>query len=90
MTPLTVIDLDKIRVSDLSHFYRFKQGFHFCLFGVATELHVANFWAPYLVRHEQIEDDGTAHTGLWNLYLDEPDPVWAAHVSRFDYVVVSA
>ncbi|XP_062233098.1 protein trichome birefringence-like 19 [Phragmites australis] len=51
---------------------------------------VANFWAPYLVRHEQIDDDGPAHTGLWNLYLDEPDAVWLAHVAEFDYVVVSA
>ncbi|CAO2176479.1 unnamed protein product [Urochloa humidicola] len=51
---------------------------------------VANFWAPYLVRHEQIDDDGPAHTGLWSLYLDEPDQVWAAHVAGFDYAVVSA
>nr|CAB3499735.1 unnamed protein product [Digitaria exilis] len=51
---------------------------------------VSNFWAPYLVRHEQIDEDGPAHTGLWNLYLDEPDDVWAAHVAGFDYVVVSA
>uniref|UniRef100_K4AMV3 Uncharacterized protein n=1 Tax=Setaria italica TaxID=4555 RepID=K4AMV3_SETIT len=51
---------------------------------------VANFWAPYLVRHEQIDEDGPAHTGLWNLFLDEPDAVWAAHVAEFDYAVVSA
>ncbi|KAL6605788.1 hypothetical protein ACP70R_028126 [Stipagrostis hirtigluma subsp. patula] len=51
---------------------------------------VANFWAPYLVRHEQIDEDGPVHTGLWNLYLDEPDPVWVAHAAGFDYVVVSA
>ncbi|ONM06325.1 TRICHOME BIREFRINGENCE-LIKE 20 [Zea mays] len=51
---------------------------------------VAHFWAPYLVRHEQIDEDGPAHTGVWNLYLDEPDGVWAAHVAEFDYAVVSA
>ncbi|TVU11674.1 hypothetical protein EJB05_45274, partial [Eragrostis curvula] len=34
---------------------------------------VANFWAPFLVRPEMIEEDGPTHTGLWNLYLDEPD-----------------
>ncbi|CAN6283490.1 unnamed protein product [Urochloa humidicola] len=51
---------------------------------------VSNFWAPYLVRHEQIDEDGPAHTGLWNLHLDEPDGVWAAHVAGFDYAVVSA
>uniref|UniRef100_M8CXB7 Uncharacterized protein n=1 Tax=Aegilops tauschii TaxID=37682 RepID=M8CXB7_AEGTA len=51
---------------------------------------VASFWVPYLVRHEMIEDDGPTHTGLWNLYLDEPEEVWAAHVAELDYVVVSA
>jgi hypothetical protein len=51
---------------------------------------LSHFWAPYLVRHEQIDEDGPAHTGLWNLYLDEPDDVWAAHVAELDYVVVSA
>jgi hypothetical protein len=51
---------------------------------------VTNFWAPYLVQHEQIDEDRPAHTGLWNLYLDEPDDVWAAHVAEFDYAVVSA
>ncbi|KAL6631273.1 hypothetical protein ACP70R_028123 [Stipagrostis hirtigluma subsp. patula] len=51
---------------------------------------VANFWAPHLVWHEQIDEDGPVHTGLWNLYLDEPDPVWAAHAAGFDYIVVSA
>lgn len=51
---------------------------------------VASFWAPYLVRHEQIDEDGPAHTGLWNLYLDEAEEVWAARVAELDYVVVSA
>ncbi|TVU11672.1 hypothetical protein EJB05_45272, partial [Eragrostis curvula] len=48
------------------------------------------FWAPFLVRYEQTDEDGPWHTGLWNLYLDEPDAVWAAHVAALDYVVVSA
>uniref|UniRef100_N1QV08 Uncharacterized protein n=1 Tax=Aegilops tauschii TaxID=37682 RepID=N1QV08_AEGTA len=51
---------------------------------------VASFWAPYLVRHEQIDDDGPAHTGLWNLHLDEAEDVWAARIPELDYVVVSA
>src|SRR6185312_6771685 len=51
---------------------------------------VTNFWAPYLVRHEQVGEDGPAHTGLWNLYPDEPDDVWAAHLAELDIVVVSA
>uniref|UniRef100_J3MD67 Uncharacterized protein n=1 Tax=Oryza brachyantha TaxID=4533 RepID=J3MD67_ORYBR len=51
---------------------------------------VVSFWAPFLVRNELVDPDGPAHTGLWNLYLDEPDAVWAAHVGELDYAVVSA
>uniref|UniRef100_A0A0D9WP61 Trichome birefringence-like N-terminal domain-containing protein n=1 Tax=Leersia perrieri TaxID=77586 RepID=A0A0D9WP61_9ORYZ len=51
---------------------------------------VVSFWAPFLVRHKLVDPDGPAHTGLWNLYLDEPDPVWAPHVAGLDYAVVSA
>ncbi|KAG8075991.1 hypothetical protein GUJ93_ZPchr0006g42481 [Zizania palustris] len=59
-------------------------------YGGGYNFTVVNFWAPYLVRHELVDPDGPVHTGLWNLYLDEPDEVWAAHVGEFDYAVVSA
>ncbi|KAK1310958.1 hypothetical protein QJS10_CPA08g01699 [Acorus calamus] len=29
-------------------------------------------------------------TGLFNLHLDEPDPVWTTQIASFDYVVLSA
>ncbi|XP_047095401.1 protein trichome birefringence-like 19 [Lolium rigidum] len=53
---------------------------------------VADFWSPFLVRAAETDPDGPARNGagLWSLHLDEPDPGWAAHVSKFDVVVVSA
>uniref|UniRef100_A0A0E0E0F6 Trichome birefringence-like N-terminal domain-containing protein n=1 Tax=Oryza meridionalis TaxID=40149 RepID=A0A0E0E0F6_9ORYZ len=59
-------------------------------YGGGYNFTVLNFWAPFLVRSELVDADGPAHTGLWNLYLDEPDAVWAPHVPAFDYAVVSA
>jgi hypothetical protein len=53
---------------------------------------VADFWSPFLVRAAETDPDGPARNGagLWSLHLDEPDPGWAAHVDKFDVVVVSA
>lgn len=59
-------------------------------YGGGYNFTVLSFWAPFLVRNELVDADGPAHTGLWNLYLDEPDAVWAPHVPAFDYAVVSA
>ncbi|BAF28532.2 Os11g0586800 [Oryza sativa Japonica Group] len=59
-------------------------------YGGGYNFTVLSFWAPFLVRNELIDTDRPAHTGLWNLYLDEPDAVWASHVPAFDYAVVSA
>uniref|UniRef100_A0ACD6AKF9 Uncharacterized protein n=1 Tax=Avena sativa TaxID=4498 RepID=A0ACD6AKF9_AVESA len=50
---------------------------------------VADFWSPFLVRAVDT-DPGWRGAGLWRLHLDEPDPGWAAHVGKFDVVVVSA
>ena len=46
----------------------------------------------FLVRAAETDRDGPLQNGagLWSLYLDEPDPEWAAHVTKFDVVVVSA
>uniref|UniRef100_A0ACD5VCK3 Uncharacterized protein n=1 Tax=Avena sativa TaxID=4498 RepID=A0ACD5VCK3_AVESA len=55
---------------------------------------VADFWSPFLVRAVETDPDGRnpawRGAGLWRLHLDEPDPGWAAHVGKFDVVVVSA
>ncbi|KAF0922206.1 hypothetical protein E2562_028798 [Oryza meyeriana var. granulata] len=59
-------------------------------YGSGYNFTVVSFWAPFLVRHELVDPDGPAHTGMWNLYLDEPDAVWAPHVQELDYAVVSA
>ncbi|EEC80378.1 hypothetical protein OsI_22495 [Oryza sativa Indica Group] len=59
-------------------------------YGGGYNFTVLSFWAPFLVQNELVDADGPAHTGLWNLYLDEPDAVWAPHVPAFDYAFVSA
>jgi hypothetical protein len=45
---------------------------------------IAIFWSPFLVRANRSE------SGLWNLFLDEPDDAWATGIARFDYVILSA
>ncbi|WOK99949.1 hypothetical protein Cni_G08661 [Canna indica] len=51
---------------------------------------VASFWSPYLVRTQEADPNGPMHTGLFNLYLDEPDTNWTTQMKEFDYVIVSA
>ncbi|KAJ3693258.1 hypothetical protein LUZ60_008738 [Juncus effusus] len=50
---------------------------------------VANIWSPYLVRSHQADPTGPTRTGLFNLYLDEPDSNWTSRVTNFDHVIVS-
>ncbi|KAK1273048.1 hypothetical protein QJS04_geneDACA016422 [Acorus gramineus] len=51
---------------------------------------LANFWSPYLVQAEEADSKGPTLTGLFNLHLDEPDPVWTTQIAPFDYIVLSA
>ncbi|KAJ0960744.1 hypothetical protein J5N97_001393 [Dioscorea zingiberensis] len=51
---------------------------------------LANFWSPYLVKAEEADPNGPTLTGLFNLYLDEPDKNWTSQIAEFDYVIVSA
>nr|CAD1839512.1 unnamed protein product [Ananas comosus var. bracteatus] len=51
---------------------------------------LANFWSPYLVRSVEADPKGPTLTGLFNLYLDEPDSNWTTQIKDFDYVIVSA
>ncbi|KAL6551659.1 hypothetical protein OROGR_007813 [Orobanche gracilis] len=51
---------------------------------------LAYFTTPFLVRSEERDSDGPTHTGIFNLYLDEPDESWATQIDGFDYVVLSA
>ncbi|KAK4758363.1 hypothetical protein SAY87_019664 [Trapa incisa] len=64
------------------HFKRWKyQTYNFTL---------AIFTSPHLVKTKEADSDGPTHTGLFNLYLDEVDDQWSAHIDGFDYVIISA
>ncbi|KAG6509638.1 protein trichome birefringence-like 19 [Zingiber officinale] len=61
------------------------QRYHF----PAHNFTVASLWSPFLVRAQPTEPNGSILTGLFNLYLDEPDTNWAAEVEEFDIIIVS-
>ncbi|GAB2278199.1 Protein trichome birefringence-like 19 [Dionaea muscipula] len=50
---------------------------------------LATFWTPFLVKAKENDPNGPNGTGLFGLYLDEPDQKWATQIDEFDYVVVS-
>ncbi|KAF5958460.1 hypothetical protein HYC85_005685, partial [Camellia sinensis] len=39
---------------------------------------------------QEADPNGPTQTGLFNLYLDEPDNTWTTQISEFDYVIISA
>lgn len=51
---------------------------------------IATFWTPFLTRTRERDSDGPTHTGLFNLYLDEPDESWTTQIDEFDYVILNA
>ncbi|KAK4789056.1 hypothetical protein SAY86_020375 [Trapa natans] len=64
------------------HFKRWKyETYNFTL---------AIFTSPHLVKAKEADSDGPTHTGLFNLYLDEVDDRWSAHIDGFDYLIISA
>ncbi|QHO10047.1 Protein trichome birefringence-like [Arachis hypogaea] len=49
---------------------------------------MASFWTPHLVRsHEGAK--GPSQTGLYSLYLDEPDEKWITQIQDFDYIILN-
>ncbi|XP_074310079.1 protein trichome birefringence-like 19 [Silene latifolia] len=48
------------------------------------------FWTPFLVKAQENDPNGPTETGVFGLYLDEPDPIWAAQIDEFDYIIISA
>ncbi|XP_020590489.1 protein trichome birefringence-like 19 [Phalaenopsis equestris] len=47
------------------------------------------FWSPFLVRAAQ--SNHTLHSfPSWNLYLDEPDPLWPSLLPNFNFVVLNS
>ncbi|CAL5370785.1 unnamed protein product [Camellia sinensis] len=51
---------------------------------------MATFWTPFLIKTQEADPNGPTQTGLFNLYLDEPDNTWTTQISEFDYVIISA
>ncbi|KAL7190675.1 hypothetical protein ACSBR2_022866 [Camellia fascicularis] len=51
---------------------------------------MATFWTPFLIKTQEADPNGPTQTGLFNLYLDEPDDTWTTQISEFDYVIISA
>lgn len=64
------------------HFKRWKY--------VSYNFTLAYYWSPFLVRSEERDADGPTHTGLFNMYLDEPDESWSTQIDDFDYVILNA
>ncbi|CAL9084170.1 unnamed protein product, partial [Musa textilis] len=51
---------------------------------------VASFWSPFLVRAHKVDPHASTYSGLFDLFLDEPDSVWTTKTTEFDYVIMSA
>ncbi|KAK8955007.1 hypothetical protein KSP39_PZI002804 [Platanthera zijinensis] len=47
------------------------------------------FWSPFLVRAAE-RSNQTGGNPAWNLYLDEPDPLWPPHLPAVDYLILNA
>ncbi|KAJ0960743.1 hypothetical protein J5N97_001392 [Dioscorea zingiberensis] len=48
---------------------------------------LAILWSPFLVKANVADPVGPTLTGLFNLYLDEPDDNWTSQITKFDYVI---
>ncbi|KAF3792033.1 trichome birefringence-like 19 protein [Nymphaea thermarum] len=46
-------------------------------------------WTEFLVKGKQTDQHGPTNTGLFSLYLDEPDEQWVSKLQGFDYVILS-
>ncbi|GLT61079.1 hypothetical protein SLA2020_338100 [Shorea laevis] len=51
---------------------------------------VATLWSPFLVKASDADPSGHTYNSIMNLYLDKVDEAWAAEVTKFDYVIISA
>jgi hypothetical protein len=72
--------IDKSPTKD-EHFKKWVyEGYNFTL---------STFWTPHLVRGEESDSNGPTQTGLFNLYLDEPNQDWTTQIEGFDYVILS-
>ncbi|CAA0831358.1 Protein trichome birefringence-like 24 [Striga hermonthica] len=53
------------------------------------DLTVSLVWSPYLTKAITFEDDNGVSTGLTQLHLDKPDPIWARQVDNLDYAIIA-
>ncbi|RCV08180.1 hypothetical protein SETIT_1G305400v2 [Setaria italica] len=60
-----------------------RRDFHYGSHGFNVSL----FWSPFLVKANL--SNAEPGLGLWDMHLDTPDARWAAHISDFDYIVLS-
>ncbi|KAI4346793.1 hypothetical protein L6164_007662 [Bauhinia variegata] len=51
---------------------------------------LATFFSPFLVRNIETDPNGFSFKSTINLYLDEADKEWTAHIESFDFVIISA
>ncbi|XP_010549948.1 PREDICTED: protein trichome birefringence-like 21 [Tarenaya hassleriana] len=47
-------------------------------------------WSPFLVSSTEADPSGPDKTGLFNLYIDEFDPIWMAEIGQLDYLIISS
>ncbi|XP_054807300.1 protein trichome birefringence-like 19 [Prosopis cineraria] len=50
---------------------------------------MATFWTPHLVKSKEADSGGPTNSGIYNLYLDEPDDKWATQIADFDYIILN-
>ncbi|CAI8592044.1 unnamed protein product [Vicia faba] len=50
---------------------------------------LSSFWTPHLVKSKESDQKGPTSTGLFNLYIDEPDESWITEIEDFDYVILN-
>ncbi|KAB1211074.1 Protein trichome birefringence-like 19 [Morella rubra] len=52
---------------------------------------LAALWSPFLVKTSDADSSGDTFKGILNgLHLDKVDEAWAAEITKFDYVIISA
>ncbi len=74
---------------DISHKYtsdtNFKRWFY-----ADYNFTLATLWSPFLVKTRDADPSGHSYNSIMNLYLDKVDEAWAAEITTFDYVIISA
>ena len=51
---------------------------------------IATLWSPFLVKASDADPSGHSYNSIMNLYLDNADEAWAANITKFDYIIISA